>query len=249
MKILKNLFKKNILDMNNIPKHIAIIMDGNGRWAKHRGLPRNAGHSAGANVITKIAEACGDLGVKYLTVYAFSTENWSRPKEEVDYLMDLFSEYFDKIYNDKRNKDIKIKVIGQIDSLPEKLKEKIIKIENLTKDNIKLQLNLAINYGGRDEIIKAIKEIAKEILEKQDKEAIEKIDSDTFEKHLYTKDMPDPEVIIRTSGEMRLSNFLLYQAAYSEFWFTNVLWPDFTKEHLMEAIFDYQRRHRRFGGI
>lgn len=245
MDFLKRLFKKqDEIDKDNMPQHIAIIMDGNGRWAQKRGLPRSAGHRAGADNLTKITEECANLGIKYLTVYAFSTENWKRPQKEVDYLFDLFIEYIDKFKKDERNKDVKLKVIGDISKLPENLQKEIIEVQKNTNNNKKLELILALNYGGRDEIHNAIKLMFKEY-----NNSIEDINEDTFKKYLYTKDIPDPELIIRPSGEMRLSNFLLYQCAYSEFWFANINWPDFKKEHLLQAICDYQNRNRRFGGI
>ena len=248
MKIFEFFHKnKETIDINNIPKHIAIIMDGNGRWAKRRGLPRSAGHSAGAENLINIAEECGNIGVKYLTVYAFSTENWNRSQKEVDYLMDLFLEYFNKFDNDERSKHVKLKVLGNINKLSEKLQQEIIATEEKTKNNTKLQLNIAINYGGRDEIHNAIKDIMKDYKDK-DIDSLN-IDKDFFAKYLYTKGMPDPDLIIRPSGEMRISNFLLYQCAYSEFWFARVYWPDFDKKCLHKAIYDFQSRDRRFGGI
>lgn len=249
MSFFKKILKKNI-DLNNIPVHIAIIMDGNGRWAKKRGLPRTVGHNAGAKALERIIEASGELGIKYLTVYAFSTENWSRPQEEVNHIMDLFLEYFKKFNKDERNKKVKLKVLGDINTLPKNIQNEIIISEQNTKDNIGLQLNVAINYGGRDEIHNAIKKIVYD-LENGNiaKDDIDSIDQELFSKYLYSKDIPDPDLIIRPSGEQRLSNFLLYQCAYSEFWFPDINWPDFNKEILIEAISHYQKRSRRFGGI
>lgn len=246
MNILKRVFSKKV-DIKNIPMHIAIIMDGNGRWAKKRGLPRAAGHKAGAETLVEIAKTCSELGVKFLTVYAFSTENWSRPKSEVDYLMDLFSEYLQKFSNDEKNKDIKLVILGDIKGLPKNIQLDIIKVQEITKNNMGLQLNLAVNYGGRDEILNAVKQIASDV--NAGKIDITDINNEQFSSYLYTKDIPNPELIIRTSGEMRLSNFLLYQCAYSEFWFCKINWPDFNRQHLLEAIADYEKRHRRFGGI
>lgn len=247
MKLFNWLFKKKQIDLNNIPQHIAIIMDGNGRWAKKRGLPRSFGHKAGAQTLEKIIESCQKIGIKYLTVYAFSTENWGRPKDEVDYLMNLLSEYIQRFRDDKRNKDIKVKVIGDLEGLQDKIKQDIIKTEDFTKDNKGIQLNIAINYGGRDEICFAVKNIIKEI----DKGILKvsEINGDIISKNLYTSGIPDPDLIIRPSGELRLSNFLLYQCAYSEFWFSKINWPDFNEKYLFEAICDYQNRNRRFGGI
>ena len=248
MKIFEFFHKnKETIDINNIPRHIAIIMDGNGRWAKRRGLPRSAGHSAGAENLINIIEECANIGVKYLTVYAFSTENWNRSQKEVDYLMDLFLEYCNKFDNDERSKHVKLKVLGNINKLSQKLQQEIISTEEKTKNNSKLQLNIAINYGGRDEIHNAIKNILNDYKDK-DIDSLN-IDEKFFVKYLYTKDIPDPDLIIRPSGEMRISNFLLYQCAYSEFWFARVNWPDFDKKCLHKAICDFQNRDRRFGGI
>lgn len=246
MEILKKLFSKEKTELSNIPAHIAIIMDGNGRWAKKRGLPRSMGHSEGAKVLEKILEVCEELGVKYLTAFAFSTENWSRPQKEVDYLMELLEEYIRK-FNQKKDSNIRVRVIGDISALSKSIQNEIINIEQNTKNNTGLQLNLAINYGGRDEINKAVEKIL--IDYKEGKLESEKIDSDTFSKYLYTSEIPDPDLILRPSGELRLSNFLLYQSAYSELWFSEIYWPDFNKKHLIEAISDYQKRQRRFGGI
>lgn len=239
--------ENNKIDKNNIPKHIAIIMDGNGRWAKKRGLPRNAGHKAGAENLIRIAEECGNLGVKYLTVYAFSTENWKRPQTEVDYLMNLFIEYISVFENDKRSKNVVFKVIGDTSKLNERLKSEIIRIEEKTKNNSGIQLNLALNYGGRNEIINAIKNILTDFKNKSTEEF--EINEELVSRYLYTRNMPDPELIIRPSGEQRLSNFLLYQGAYSELWFAKINWPDFGISDLHGAISDYQKRNRRFGGI
>lgn len=246
MEILKKLFSKEKTELSNIPAHIAIIMDGNGRWAKKRGLPRSVGHSEGAKVLEKILEVCEELGVKYLTAFAFSTENWSRPQKEVDYLMELLEEYIRK-FNQKKDSNIRVRVIGDISALSKSIQNEIINIEQNTKNNTGLQLNLAINYGGRNEINKAVEKIL--IDYKEGKLESEKIDSDTFSKYLYTSEIPDPDLILRPSGELRLSNFLLYQSAYSELWFSEIYWPDFNKKHLIEAISDYQKRQRRFGGI
>lgn len=246
MDFLRRLFSKKKAELSNIPTHIAIIMDGNGRWAKRRGLPRSAGHSEGAKALERIIDACGELNIKYLTAYAFSTENWSRPKDEVDYLMKLLEEYLHK-FSEKKDRNVRFKVIGDINGLPENFQKEIINIEQNTNNNTGLQLNLAINYGGRDEIHKAVEKILCDY--KEGKLSSEKIDTDLFSRYLYTSEIPDPDIILRPSGELRLSNFLLYQCAYSEFWFSKIYWPDFKKEYLIEAISDYQRRQRRFGGI
>ncbi|MEG2353257.1 MAG: isoprenyl transferase [Clostridium sp.] len=236
-----------ILDENNIPKHIGIIMDGNGRWAKSKGLPRTAGHKVGVETIREILVDCNKLGVKYLTIYAFSTENWRRPKEEVNTLMGLLIQYLRKELKEINNQGVVIKTIGEFSGLPELCRKEIREAEEKTKDNKGLTFNIALNYGGRDEIVHAVKELYKDIkvgnIEEKD------ISKAVFEKYLYTAGMPDPDIIIRTSGEQRLSNFLPWQAAYSELWFTDIYWPDFKKETLREAIYDYQNRERRFGGI
>ena len=235
------------IDMNNIPKHIAIIMDGNGRWAKARKLPRTMGHRAGMKTIKTIVRECGNLGVKYITLYAFSTENWKRPSEEVGALMDLVVEFVEKELDELHENDIKLNSIGDISKLPEKSRKSIEAAKEKTKNNKSLTLNIALNYGGRDEIVKGVKEIA--TLVSEGKLKIEDIDEKEISNHLYTKGMPDPDMIIRPSGELRLSNYLLWQSAYSEFWFSNINWPDFTENDLRKAISDYQKRDRRYGGV
>lgn len=246
-------FKKNIndekiqLDMERIPAHIAIIMDGNGRWAKQRKLPRTMGHRAGMKNIRMMVEESSNLGVKYLTLYAFSTENWKRPVEEVGALMDLVVEFIDKEFEELHRNNVKLNSIGDISRLPEKSRIAIEDAKEKTRNNTGLTLNIALNYGGRDEIVRGVKEIAKEIVE--GKLAIDSIDDQVISNHLYTKGMPDPDIIIRPSGELRISNYLLWQSAYSEFWFSNINWPDFTKADLRKAIRDFQNRDRRFGGV
>lgn len=235
------------IDMDNIPKHIAIIMDGNGRWAKARKLPRTMGHRAGMKTIKTIVRECGNLGVKYITLYAFSTENWKRPSEEVGALMDLVVEFVEKELDELHENDIKLNSIGDISKLPEKSRKSIEAAKEKTKNNKSLTLNIALNYGGRDEIVKGVKEIA--TLVSEGKLKIEDIDEKEISNHLYTKGMPDPDMIIRPSGELRLSNYLLWQSAYSEFWFSNINWPDFTENDLRKAISDYQKRDRRYGGV
>lgn len=252
---MKNIFGVNTssentnieIDLNNIPKHIAIIMDGNGRWAKEKKLPRTFGHKAGVEAIREIVKESSRLGIKYLTLYAFSTENWKRPKEEVNTLMKLLVEYLKKEFNELNAQNVIIKNIGDISKLPMICQEQLIEAYNNTKHNSGLVLNLALNYGGRSEIVNAFKNIFQEL--ENDKITMDEINEDIFENYLYTKGMPDPDIIIRTAGEQRLSNFLLWQCAYSEFWYTNVKWPDFKKEHLNMAIYDYQNRDRRYGGI
>ncbi|MBV1820609.1 isoprenyl transferase [Bacteroidales bacterium MSK.15.36] len=235
------------LDLTNIPKHIAIIMDGNGRWAKERNLPRSFGHKAGVETIRDIVKECNNIGVKYLTLYAFSTENWKRPKEEVNALMELLVNYLRKEVDELHENNVVVNTIGDISKLPKVCEDELVKAYNKTKDNKGLVLNLALNYGGRDEIIRAIKLMYKDIEKKQFN--IENVNENILENYLYTRDMPDPDLIIRPSGEQRISNFLLWQCAYSEFWYSNIKWPDFKKEHLHKAIKDYQNRNRRFGGV
>ena len=248
-----DIFKKDkideeiILDNENIPKHIAIIMDGNGRWAKKRKLPRTMGHKAGVETIRRIIKESNRLGVKYLTLYAFSTENWKRPSDEVSALMKLLVEYFRKELKELNENDVVIKISGDITRLPKDAEEEILKAIETTKNNNGVVLNIAFNYGGRDEIIRAMKLVYEEV--KSGKIDINSINEETFENYLYTKGMPDPDLIIRPSGEQRISNFLLWQCAYSEFWYSNICWPDFTEEHLRKAIYDYQHRDRRYGGV
>lgn len=254
MSLFSKIFKKNDknnklyeIDYNNLPVHIAIIMDGNGRWAKKRRLPRTAGHREGSNNLDKIAHFCGEIGIKYLTVYAFSTENWKRPKHEVDSLMDLLLEYLKNAESHIAGKDVRIKVIGDINPLSKEIQEQIARVTKLTENNTGMTLNIAINYGGKDEIVHAVKEIAKEVA--QGKIKYDSIDEAMISNLLYTKDVPDPDLLIRPGGEKRISNFLIWQSAYTEFWYTDVLWPDFKKEHIIEAIKEFQLRNRRFGGI
>ncbi|WP_414632763.1 MULTISPECIES: isoprenyl transferase [unclassified Clostridium] len=247
-KFKKDAIKEKIqLDMERIPAHIAIIMDGNGRWAKQRKLPRTMGHRAGMKNIKMMVEESSNLGVKYLTLYAFSTENWKRTKEEVGALMDLVVEFINKEFEELHRNNVKLNSIGDISKLPEKSKAAVEDAMYKTRNNTGLTLNIALNYGGRDEIVKGVKEIAKEVLE--GKLQIDNIDDKIISDHLYTSGMPDPDIIIRPSGELRLSNYLLWQSAYSEFWFSNINWPDFTKEDLRRAISDFQKRDRRFGGV
>lgn len=234
-------------ELHNIPKHIGIIMDGNGRWAKERNLPRSMGHKAGVETIREIVKTCNNLGVKYLTLYAFSTENWNRPKEEVDYLMKLLVEYLRGEFEELNANNVVINSIGNIEELPKTCYDELLQAYERTKGNTGLTLNLALNYGGRKEIIDAIKKINYDIEGKKLK--VEEINEEMFSKYLYTKGIPDPDLIIRPSGEMRLSNFLLYQCAYSEFWYSKIKWPDFNKEDLYRAIFEYEHRDRRFGKV
>jgi undecaprenyl diphosphate synthase len=224
------------------PKHIAIIMDGNGRWAQKKGLPRIEGHRRGAASLKEAVKTCVELGIKYLTVYAFSTENWKRPKEEVGFLMNLLSSTIGREIGDLDKNGIRVRFLGRIPMLPEKLRKKIMSAEEKTMDNDRLNLNIMLSYGGRAEIVDGVKSIVKRNLKS------DRIDEDLVSRSLYTAGMPDPDLLIRTAGEMRVSNFMLWQIAYAEIWVTDVLWPDFRKSHLLEAINDYGGRTRKFGG-
>lgn len=235
------------IDFNNIPTHIAIIMDGNGRWAKKRNLPRPLGHKAGVEAIRNIVKECNILGVKYLTIYAFSTENWVRPQEEVNALMKLLVEYLKNEFEELNRNGVVINTLGDLSKLPKVCQIELANAYEKTKNNKKLILNLALNYGGRDDILRAVKKICAKV--KENTLNIENIDEALFSDYLDTAKMPDPDIIIRPSGEQRLSNFLLWQASYSELWFSNIFWPDFTKEYLHKAIYDFQNRDRRYGGI
>ncbi|PLR84243.1 isoprenyl transferase [Bacillus canaveralius] len=230
-----------------VPSHIAIIMDGNGRWAKKRALPRVAGHHEGMKVVRKITKLASELGVKTLTVYAFSTENWKRPKTEVDYIMSLPDEFLDTFLPELVAENVQVKMMGYKQNLPAHTLSALERAIHETKDNTGLSLNFALNYGSRAEIIEAVKDVLKEcksgIMDEND------INEETFSAYLMSKNIEDPDLLIRTSGEIRLSNFMLWQLAYTEFWFTDVLWPDFNEEHLVEAIEVFQRRQRRFGGV
>lgn len=235
-------------DPTRLPRHIGIIMDGNGRWAKKRGLPRTFGHREGAKVFRKIVEYCGDIGLEYLTVYAFSTENWSRPKDEVDSIMKLLEQYIDDAFQHQdENQKFRTKFIGDISALSPVLQEKILRIEEVVSNKNGLMVNIALNYGGRDEIVRAVKQVAQQV--QTGALPLEKVDQEAFSQYLYTAGQPDPDLIIRPSGEERLSNFLIWQAAYSEFVFMDILWPDFTPRDLERAIVEYQQRERRFGGV
>lgn len=232
---------------SSVPVHIAIIPDGNRRWASKRGLPKEAGHREGAYVFKKIVIAASKMGVKYITFYAFSTENWSREKKEVDELMRLMLQFLKNAEKEIAGNNVVIKVIGNREVLSEELQREIKRVEKVTSVNDGIVLNMAINYGGRDEILSAAKKIAKMV--SQGKCKAEDIDLAMISNNLYTADCPDPDLLIRTSGEQRISNFLPWQTAYTEFWFSNVLWPDFTEEDLKKAIEDYGNRKRRFGGL
>jgi undecaprenyl diphosphate synthase len=226
-----------------IPKHIAIIMDGNGRWAQKRHLPRVEGHRRGAKSLKETVKSCMEIGVKYLTVYAFSTENWKRPKEEVKFLMMLLSSTIDREIDELHKNNIRVRFLGKISMLPAQLREKIRSAENKTRKNDALNLNIMLSYGGRTEIVDAIKSIVLKHIKS------DKINEELVSDNLYTAGIPDPDIMIRTAGEMRISNFLLWQLSYSELWVTDVLWPDFRKKHLVKAIRDYQKRVRKYGGL
>ena len=231
----------------NIPKHVAIILDGNGRWAKKKRMPRNYGHAQGSKNVEKICEIAYKMGIEYLTVYAFSTENWKRPQDEVDALMKLLQTYLDTSVKTSMKNNMCVRVIGDKVMLSEEIKHSIEQLERASRDNTGLKFQVAINYGSRDEILRAIKAIAMDVKEK--KTEIDHIDEITFEKYLDTRDIPDPDLLIRTSGEQRLSNFLLWQSAYTEFYFTDVLWPDFNEKELQKAIEYYNSRTRKFGAV
>lgn len=230
-----------------VARHVGIIMDGNGRWAVQRGLPRTAGHRAGVEALRGVVKAAPDLGIQVLTCYAFSTENWKRPKDEVDTLMFLLLEYCRLEASTLHKNGVRINAIGRIDELPEPQRDEIHRAMELTRHNDRLILNLAVNYGGQAEIVDAVRQLARAVQEGRLEP--DRIDAATIGAHLYTAGLPDPDLVIRTAGEMRLSNFLLWQAAYSEIWVTDVFWPDFQREHLEQALGDYGRRERRFGAV
>ncbi len=241
---------KQQLESIILPRHIGIIMDGNGRWAKQRGLKRSEGHKEGAKVFRAICDYAREIGIEYLTFYAFSTENWKRPADEVAAIMNLFRDYLSEAQEreeENEAKGMRIRYIGERSALPEDIVTLIEELENGSKEKNAITINLAVNYGGRDEILYAVKKIAKEV-EKGNLKA-EDINLKDIDGNLFTAGQPDPDLIIRPSGEYRLSNFLIWQAAYSEFWFSDILWPDFTSDDLDKAILDYAKRNRRFGGV
>ena len=231
----------------NIPQHVAIILDGNGRWAKAKGMPRNYGHAQGSKNVEKICEEAWRMGIKYLTVYAFSTENWNRPKEEVNALMKLLRNYMKTCLKTAAKNDMKVRVIGDITKLDEDIQKRILELEEATKNNGGLNFQIAINYGSRDEITRAVRTLAEDV--KEGKLMPEEVNEACIERYLDTHDIPDPDLLIRTSGEQRLSNYLLWQLAYTEFYFTDVPWPDFSKQELEKAIEQYNLRDRRYGGV
>ncbi|MDY5212427.1 isoprenyl transferase [Intestinibacter sp.] len=235
------------IDMENLPKHIAIIMDGNGRWAKKRFLPRTAGHKAGVETVRTVITECKRLGIKHVTLYTFSTENWKRPALEVETLMTLLQSYLKKEVAELNRNNVKLTAIGDIEKLPKSCLEELKKAMELTKNNDGPNLNLALNYGGRYDITNAVKQISRDI--ENHKLNSESITEETIKNYLSTKSIPDPDLVIRTSGEQRLSNFLLWELAYAELYFTDVFWPDFDEKELQKAIYAYQNRDRRFGGL
>lgn len=235
------------IDMNNLPQHIGVIMDGNGRWAKKRGLPRSAGHQAGADTLKKIVTECNNMGIKYITVYAFSTENWKRPKEEVNFLMNLLLSYLRDSEKTLAKENVVIRAIGGREALSEEIRQQIKKTEEFTKNNTGIVMNIALNYGSREELREATSKLADKAVRGEIKPS--EITEDMISDELYTSGQPDPDLIIRTSNELRLSNFLMWQAAYSELYFTKTLWPDFSVSDLHNAILEYQSRNRRYGGV
>jgi len=234
----------NQLDLSRLPRHVAVIMDGNGRWAKKKNLPRIEGHRAGSKSVREIVETSARLGIKFLSLYAFSKENWKRPKKEVSTLWRLLENYLKKEDKVLVENQFRLRVIGERDAIPVSVRKELERVEELTKDFNRLTIILALNYGGRDEIVDAVKRIAR------DKDCdVESMDEEKFARYLYTNNIPDPDLLVRTSGELRVSNFLLWQIAYSEIWITPVFWPDFRKKQLLQALVEYQKRERRFGDI
>lgn len=231
-----------MIDSLKIPQHIAVIMDGNGRWAKKRRLPRIAGHKEGAESLRAVLKACAELGVKFLTVYAFSTENWGRPKDEVDFLMGLFSSTIDREVDELMKNGVRVNFLGRLHKFSPELQKKMGGMMDKTRGNQRITLNVMVNYGGRAEVVDAVNEMLRE-------GKAGEISEDELSRHLYTKDIPDPDLLIRTANEMRVSNFLLWQIAYAEIYVTAALWPEFRREQLIEAVEAYQKRERRFGKV
>ncbi len=235
------------IDLTNLPKHVAFIMDGNGRWAKRRGLPRLVGHNAGTETLKKIVMESKKIGLENISFYAFSTENWKRPEEEVNGLMEILVKFMKSEIDEIHENHIKINILGDIDALPDYAKKVVEEALEITKDNREMNFNIALNYGGRDELVRAAREIAKAC--SAGDVTLDEIDDKLISNHLYTKGMPDPDLLIRTSGEQRLSNFMLWQVAYSEFVFDKGYWPDFNEEKLRNALYQYQNRNRRYGAV
>ena len=244
--LLRQKIRKGMQDMK-IPNHVAIILDGNGRWAKSKGMPRTYGHTTGAKNVEKIAEAAGNMGIRYLTLYAFSTENWNRPPEEVKALMNLLDSYLKNCIQKAKKNNMAVRVLGDISRLDDRMQEKIQKLEESSADYDGLHLQIAINYGSRDEIVRAIRKLGRDV--EAGKIAPDQISEESFSSYLDTAGLPDPDLLIRTSGEERLSNFLLWQLAYAEFYFTDVPWPDFHEEDLRRAVEAYNQRDRRYGKV
>ena len=236
---------KEKLNPDTLPKHIAIIMDGNGRWAKKQGLLRAAGHEKGTKAVREVVEACSEIGVENLTLYAFSTENWKRPKLEVDTLMKLLVSSLRKEIKTLQENNIRLNAIGILSNLPSKAQKELSEVIEKTRNNTRMTLTLALSYGSREELVQAVRQISEKV--KNDEISLKEIDESVINKHLYTQNLPDVDLVIRTSGEQRISNFLLWQIAYAELYFTELLWPDYRKENLYEAIYNYQNRERRFG--
>ncbi len=241
---------ENLPQFDVLPKHVAIIMDGNGRWAKSRNLPRTEGHKVGGKVFRKICDYAADLGIEYLTFYAFSTENWKRPQAEVDSIMDLFRDYLNEMEEreeENEERGYNIRFIGEKTGMPEDILRHFETVESDSEKQFKTHINIAVNYGGRSEIVHSVKEIAKKITAGEI--SVDDINEDMISENIYTAGQPDPDLIIRPSGEYRLSNFLTWQSAYAEFWYSDILWPDFTQEDFNKALEEFSKRHRRFGGI
>ncbi|CAM4054252.1 isoprenyl transferase [Gillisia limnaea] len=238
------MFKEKI-NLKNLPQHISIIMDGNGRWAKQKGLLRALGHEEGTQAVRDVVEGSAELGIKNLTLYAFSTENWNRPKMEVDTLMRLLVSSLKKEIKTLTKNDIRLNAIGNLENLPKKAQKELHEVIEKTKNNTRMVLTLALSYGSREELIQVVRELSKKV--KNEEISPDAIDESIINQHLYTRNLPDVDLLIRTSGEQRISNFLLWQIAYAELYFTNILWPDFRRENLYEAIYNYQTRERRFG--
>lgn len=236
---------KEILVKEKMPKHLAIIMDGNGRWAKQKGFLRTLGHENGSEIVKKTVKSCSNLGIEFLTLYAFSTENWNRPKFEIDILMKILVKSLRKELKTLNENNVRLNSIGDLSQLPSSARKELTEVIEKTKNNTQMVLTLALSYGAREEMTRAIKEISQKV--KNNIISIENIDESIINQHLYTHDLPDVDLLIRTSGEQRISNFLLWQIAYAELYFIDVLWPDFTEQHLHEALINYQKRERRFG--
>lgn len=243
----RNLPSQQLVEADHIPNHVAIIMDGNGRWARERGLPRVAGHRQGAHAVRRVVEACGEIGIRALTLYTFSAENWRRPQDEVSALMFLIEHIIRREIHELHQRGARIRIVGRVHDLPQSLRDELKRDTELTANNTSLELNLAINYGGRMEIVDAARSLAEKV--QRGELSTTDINEESFRRELYVPDMPDPDLLIRTGGDMRISNFLLWQIAYSEFWITDTFWPDFGREELMKAVESYGARERRYGSL